>query len=138
MKGASGSLTHTTFTVIGNSQADKSNEFTELLSAFKEKYPNEPKGRVQKGYSIRSKTNWEEVLGALNDSAAAYATGGGTRGAFNKAKEVIQDKTDTVQRVSRLVPDVDYAKPIVGTLTFLLDVCPSQAFLHREYLFTDS
>lgn len=120
-------LTHTTFTMIAESQFVKSRAFTEILSAFKEKFPNEPKGRVQKGYSIRSKTTWEEVLRTLNDSAVAYAAGGGSRGALNKVKEVIQDKADIVERVSRLVPDVDYAKPVVGTLTFILDVCPETA-----------
>ncbi|KAK6203699.1 hypothetical protein LQW54_008905 [Pestalotiopsis sp. IQ-011] len=109
-------------TSVVDQRTTKPKGFTELLADFKEKYPEEPKGRVEKGYSIRSKTRWEDVLRVLNDAAAVYATEAGARGALNKAKGLIEDKADLVERVSKLIPDVDYAKPILGTLTFLLVV----------------
>ncbi|KAK8087783.1 hypothetical protein PG997_002744 [Apiospora hydei] len=58
--------------------------------------------------------------GVLDSAAATYAETKGFKGALKKTKEFIESKAYTVQRVSSLVPEVDYAKPILGTLTFLL------------------
>ncbi|KAK8083901.1 hypothetical protein PG996_002682 [Apiospora saccharicola] len=105
----------------GNSPASQVKEFTQIMTEFKEKHPNEPTARIEKGYSIRSKTGWEEVLKVLEDAAKEYDGTKGLKGAFKKTKGFIESKADTVQRVSSVVPDVDYAKPILGTLNFLLE-----------------
>lgn len=107
----------------GSSSVSRAKTFTEVMVEFKIKYPVEPEARVQKECSIRSKTSWEEVLEVLEASAAAYTRNTGLKGAFKKTKEFIESKADTVERVTKVIPDVDYAKPILGTLTFLLQVC---------------
>ncbi|KAK8126861.1 uncharacterized protein PG998_002620 [Apiospora kogelbergensis] len=106
----------------GSSSVSRAKTFTEVMVEFKIKYPVEPEARVQKECSIRSKTSWEEVLEVLEASAAAYTRNTGLKGAFKKTKEFIESKADTVERVTKVIPDVDYAKPILGTLTFLLQV----------------
>ncbi|KAK8875057.1 hypothetical protein PGQ11_005571 [Apiospora arundinis] len=104
----------------GQSSASQLIDFSNVMIEFEERYPTEPEALVERGYSIRSKTSWQEVLGVLDDAATEYATKKGFKGALKKTKEFIENKSDTFQRVSSLVPDVDYAKPILGTLTFLL------------------
>jgi hypothetical protein len=97
-------------------------EFAEIMGEFKKKFPVEPQGRVEKGSSIRSKASWEEVLGVIGNVAAAYAAKTGIKGKLKAIGTFIEDNTDTIERLSRIVPDIDYAKPIVGTLTFVLQV----------------
>ncbi len=109
----------------------KIRSFPEIMKEFKNKFPVEPQGRVDKGSSIRSKTSWREVLLVLDDAAAAYAVKAGLKGALKRVKAFIEDQADTIERVSSLVPDVDYAKPIVGTLTFLLQVRSSRMLCSR-------
>lgn len=89
---------------------------------FKTRYPVEPEARVEKGYSIRAKTSWEEVLRVLDASATAYAGGKGFHGALKKTKGLIESKADTFERISRVVPDIEYAKPVLGALTFVFQV----------------
>ncbi|KAK6863746.1 hypothetical protein PG995_000274 [Apiospora arundinis] len=99
---------------------------------FTGKYPVEPELRLESGCSIRSKTSWQEVLAVLEDSAKEYARATGVKRMFNKAKEFIESKADTMERVTRVVPDVDYAKPIVGTLTFLLQAFQQTSKVREE------
>ncbi|KAI0536996.1 hypothetical protein GGR58DRAFT_372128 [Xylaria digitata] len=106
--------------------------FPSIMKKFKNKFPIEPEGRVEKGISIRSKTSWGEVLVVLGDAAEAYATKSGIRGKFNKVKAFIEDQSGVIERLSRIVPDVDYAKPIIGTLTFLLEAFKQTSKVRQE------
>ncbi|KAI0911071.1 hypothetical protein F4823DRAFT_561258 [Ustulina deusta] len=110
----------------------KIRSFPEIMKEFKNKFPVEPQGRVDKGSSIRSKTSWREVLLVLDDAVAAYAVKAGIKGALKRVKAFIEDQADTIERVSSLVPDVDYAKPIVGTLTFLLQAFKQTSKVREE------
>ncbi|KAJ3578821.1 hypothetical protein NPX13_g1740 [Xylaria arbuscula] len=112
--------------------ADGFCSFPEVLKEFKTKYPVEPRGRVEKGSSIRSKSSWQEVLTVLKDAATAYAANDGFKGMFKRAKGFIEDQADTIERGSRLVPDVSYSKPIVGTLTFLLEAFKQTSKVRQE------
>ncbi|KAK8140096.1 hypothetical protein PG984_000162 [Apiospora sp. TS-2023a] len=108
-------------TQLGISPASQVKEFTQIMAEYKWIHPNEPAAHIEKGYSIRSKTSWQEVLKVLEDAAKEYAGSKGVKGALRKTKGFIESKADTVQRVSSVIPDVDYAKPILGTLKFLLE-----------------
>ncbi|TGJ80713.1 hypothetical protein E0Z10_g8053 [Xylaria hypoxylon] len=112
--------------------AAKVRNFPDIMEEFKNEFPTEPEGRVEKGSSIRSKISWREVLVVLDDAAAAYATKTGVKGALKRVKGFIEDRGDTIERLSRLVPDVDYAKPIVGTLTFLLQAFKQTSKVRQE------
>ncbi|KAJ2984563.1 hypothetical protein NUW58_g5995 [Xylaria curta] len=100
--------------------AAKLRNFPDIMKEFETRFPGEPRGRDEIGSSIRSKTSWKEVLEVLHNAAAAYAAEAGVKGAMKRIKTFIEDRADTLERLSHLVPDIDYAKPIVGTLTFLL------------------
>ncbi|KAK8021679.1 hypothetical protein PG990_006817 [Apiospora arundinis] len=102
------------------------------MTEFTGKYPVEPQLRPESGCSIRSKTSWQEVLAVLEASAAEYARDAGVKRAFNRAKEFIESKADTMERVTRVIPDIDYAKPIVGTLTFLLQAFQQTSKVREE------
>ncbi|KAI1157804.1 hypothetical protein F5B18DRAFT_643541 [Nemania serpens] len=103
-----------------NTDAAKLPSFPEIMKEFEDRFPDEPQGRVKKGSSIRSKTSWKEVLVVLDSAAAAYAEKTGLKGRLKVLKTFAESQADTIERLSNLVPDVDYAKPIVGTIVFLL------------------
>ncbi|KAI0854777.1 hypothetical protein F4860DRAFT_507949 [Xylaria cubensis] len=88
------------------------------MKEFEKRFPDEPQGRIEKGSSIRSKVSWQEVLEVLGNAASAYSTKTGIKGAF--------------KRLSRLVPDVNYTKPIVGTLVFLLQAFKQTSRIREE------
>ncbi|KAI0965234.1 hypothetical protein F4678DRAFT_485529 [Xylaria arbuscula] len=84
-------------------------------------------GQLEKGSSIRSKTNWREVLEVLEEAATTYnryTTKTGFKGALKRA--------NTLDRGLRVVQDINYAKPIVGTLTFILEAFKQTSKVRRE------
>ncbi|KAI0376987.1 hypothetical protein F5Y04DRAFT_285406 [Hypomontagnella monticulosa] len=99
----------------------KIKNFPSIMEEFKAKYPKEPKGRSEKGCSIRSKTSWEAVLEVLDEAVAAYTTKTGMKGKIRRITQFMGDQADTLKRVTGVIPEVDYSKPIIGALTFLLD-----------------
>ncbi|KAI2619763.1 hypothetical protein GGS26DRAFT_595168 [Hypomontagnella submonticulosa] len=99
----------------------KIKSFPKVMEEFKAKHPKEPKGRQEKGCSIRSKTSWEGVLEVLDEAAAAYTTKSGIKGKIRRITQFIGDQADTAKRISSVIPEIDYSKPIIGALTFLLD-----------------
>lgn len=101
--------------------------FADVLQRFKTDYPNEPKGRCEKGCSIRSNSSWEEVLNVLQSATQAYLSKTGIKGKVRMAARFIGDKAEPVQRLTALVPEIDhYTRPVVGTLKIVLDVRPNQ------------
>ncbi|KAI0404021.1 hypothetical protein F4802DRAFT_569435 [Xylaria palmicola] len=112
--------------------AAKIHNFPDIMGEFKDKFPMEPQGRVEKGRSIRSKATWKDVLSVLDQAAKDYAETTGLKGALKRVKVFIEDQADTIERVSALVPDVDYAKPIIGTLTFLLQAFKQTSKVRTE------
>ncbi|KAI8624702.1 hypothetical protein F5Y19DRAFT_452893 [Xylariaceae sp. FL1651] len=113
-------------------KAAKLRNFPDIMKEFENRFPEEPQGRVEKGSSIRSKTSWQEVLVVLDNAAAAYASKNGLKGRLKVIKAFVEDRADMIERLSRLVPDVDYAKPIVGTLTFLLQAFKQTSKVRQE------
>lgn len=107
---------------LGSSWVHETKEFLDIMLEFKIRYPVEPEARVEKWYSIRAKTSWEEVLKVLDNSATAYAKGKGLQRALKKTKGVMENRADTFEKISRIVPDVDYTKPILGAVIFILQV----------------
>ncbi|KAI1174615.1 hypothetical protein F4777DRAFT_553310 [Nemania sp. FL0916] len=101
--------------------AAKIRNFSSIMEDFKNRFPEEPQGRLEGGTSIRSKASWEEVLLVLDSAAAAYAETSGFKGRFKRFKTFVEDQTDTMERLAKLIPDFDYSRPIVGTFAFLLD-----------------
>ncbi|KAK8055024.1 hypothetical protein PG993_000251 [Apiospora rasikravindrae] len=107
-------------------------EFPEIMLEFKVKYPVKPEGRAERIFSIRSTTSWQEVLKVLDDAAAAYAKNKGFKGTLKKTKEFIESRADTVERMSKIIPDLDYAKPITGALAFLLQAFQQTSKVREE------
>ncbi|KAK5636106.1 hypothetical protein RRF57_011818 [Xylaria bambusicola] len=106
--------------------------FSEVLKELKKRVPEEPRGLAEKGCSIRLTSSWGDVLVVLDDAATAYARKDGFKGLFKRAKGFIEDQADTIERGSRLVPDVSYSKPIVGTLTFILAAFKQTSKVRQE------
>lgn len=113
-------------TLTVGSPASQVYSFSQILTEFRSAFPVEPKGRVDKKCSIRSATNWGEVLEIVELSGEAYYSSSGVKGKVRRAARIVGDRADTLKRVTGVVPDVDYSRPIVGALTFILDVrmCP--------------
>lgn len=124
-----------TITTAGSSrpapETPKAHAFPDIMVGFTRQYPLEPKGRVEKHCSIRGKCSWEEVLEVLESAGEAYMTNVGVKGKVRRAARFIGDKADVMKRVTSVVPDVDYSRPILGTLTFLLEVRGPSSLVHR-------
>ncbi|KAI0505427.1 hypothetical protein F5B22DRAFT_627737 [Xylaria bambusicola] len=112
--------------------ADGVCSFSKVLKELKIRFPEEPRGLTEKGCSIRRKSSWGDVLVVLDDVATAYAAKDGLKGLFKRAKGFIEDQADTIERGSRLVPDIGYSKPIVGTLTFILTAFKQTSKVRQE------
>ncbi|KAI3394230.1 hypothetical protein diail_3005 [Diaporthe ilicicola] len=96
--------------------------FPEIMQEFKETYLDEPKGRCEKDCSIRSKSSWEEVLEVLASAAQAYFSKSGIKGKVRRAAQFIGDRTEPVQRLTALVPEIEpCSKPVVDALKIVLE-----------------
>jgi hypothetical protein len=73
------------------------------------------------------------VLEVLDSAGAAYTSKSGFQGKMKKIAEYLGDKADTIQQMSRIVPDIDYSRPIIGALVFLLEVSPLHITHCYEY-----
>ncbi|KAK8123097.1 hypothetical protein PG984_011767 [Apiospora sp. TS-2023a] len=104
--------------IEGQSQAQT---FSCIMREFVVTYPNEPQGRVDKRCSIRNETSWEGVLHLLQSVGEDYQSEAGFKGKLRKAGRFVGDKADVMKRVTVVIPEIDYSKPIVGALTFLLE-----------------
>ncbi|KAI0185597.1 hypothetical protein EV127DRAFT_441217 [Xylaria flabelliformis] len=113
-------------------KAARLRSFPDIMKEFEKRFPDEPQGRIEKGSSIRSKVSWKEVLEVLGNAASAYSAKTGIKGAFKVIKTFVEDRVDTIERLSRLVPDVNYTKPIVGTLVFLLQAFKQTSRVREE------
>lgn len=101
--------------------------FSDIMQRFNTDYPDEPKGRCEKGCSIRSKSSWEEVLEVLESATQAYLSKTGIKGKVRMAARFIGDKAEPVQRLTALVPEIDpYSRPVVGALKLVLEVRPKE------------
>lgn len=95
--------------------------FSDTMREFIKDYPNEPEGRIDKECSIRQQISWEGVLHVLQSTGEKYLTKQGFKGKVRKAARFVGDKADVMKRVAGVIPEVDYSKPIIGALTFLLE-----------------
>ncbi|KAI0451720.1 hypothetical protein F5B21DRAFT_506913 [Xylaria acuta] len=83
-------------------KAAKLRSFPDIMKEFENRFPEEPQGRT------------------------------GLKGKLKVIKTFVEDRADTIERLSRLVPDVDYTKPIVGSLTFLLQAFKQTSKVREE------
>ncbi|KAK8092390.1 uncharacterized protein PG998_014875 [Apiospora kogelbergensis] len=95
--------------------------FSDTMREFIKDYPNEPEGRIDKECSIRQQISWEGVLHVLQSTGEKYLTKQGFKGKVRKAARFVGDKADVMKRVAGVIPEIDYSKPIIGALTFLLE-----------------
>ncbi|ETS80034.1 hypothetical protein PFICI_07563 [Pestalotiopsis fici W106-1] len=95
--------------------------FSKIIDALMIKVPTEPKGGSAKGYSIRSMTTWEGVQEVMDRAAAEYASKSGAKGKARVVGNFIGNKGGSAKRITGVIPDFGYTKPIIGTLNFLLD-----------------
>lgn len=95
--------------------------FPGIMREFIDTYPDEPEGRVDKRCSIRNETSWEGVLHLLQSVGEDYQSETGFKGKLRKAGRFVGDKADVLKRVTVVIPEIDYSKPVVGALTFLLE-----------------
>ncbi|KAI0439889.1 hypothetical protein F4803DRAFT_529375 [Xylaria telfairii] len=126
-------LLNTSKTIVPISEtATKLRNFPDIITEFQNRFPEEPEGRAQKGSSIRTKASWQEVLGVLDNAAEAYAPKTRLNRTLKGIKSFVEDRADTIERLSRIIPDVDYAKPIVGSLIFLLQAFKQTSKVREE------
>lgn len=106
----------------GDLATASTDQFPTIMEQFITTYPQEPKGRLEKDCSIRSKRSWEEVLEVLQSAAHAYHSKSGAKGTIRRAARFIGDRAIPIKRITSLIPEVDYSRPMIGTLTILLEV----------------
>ncbi|KAK7985706.1 hypothetical protein PG988_003328 [Apiospora saccharicola] len=101
----------------GSIEESHAQTFSGIMREFIETYPDEPQGRVDKRCSIRNETSWDGVLHQLQSVGEDYQSEAGFKGKLRKAGRFVGDKADVMKRVTVVIPEIDYSKPIVGALT---------------------
>ncbi|KAK8008152.1 hypothetical protein PG991_010703 [Apiospora marii] len=86
--------------------------FPLIMRMFMETYPDEPEGRVDKRCSIRNEASWVGVLHVLQSAGDNYQSESGLKGKLRKAGRFVGDKADVMKRVTVVIPEIDYSKPI--------------------------
>lgn len=102
--------------------------FPSAMSDFQSRYPREPKGRADSGYSIRLLSTWDEVYNTLHNAKEKYERQSGLRGGLRRGLRRVALHSEPMAQVSKLVPNIDYASPIVGALEIISSVCMPMPF----------
>ncbi|KAF8861121.1 hypothetical protein BDZ45DRAFT_740720 [Acephala macrosclerotiorum] len=106
--------------------------FDDSMKKFKELYKEEPKRRAQDGYSIRSKTNWEDIYSQLQKARESYDGMKGFWGRVKKGLRTVADHSDPLQQGLRLVPENQYVSPILAAMEVLVDAVQKGADVRQE------
>lgn len=93
------------------------------MRKFKAQY-EEPKNRVESGYSIRDRWKLEDVQLQLEAAREFYTKETGVSGWARKIRRKAVDNTQPVMQTMRVVPNLDYVSPVLNTVQFLLEVTP--------------
>ncbi|KAE9374967.1 hypothetical protein N431DRAFT_482072 [Stipitochalara longipes BDJ] len=98
--------------------------FPQCMEEFKDDHPKEPNRRL-KGvdYSIRDKTNWEDIYSRLQEAREFYdGDKRGFWGRYEKGKRwVIDHSGPLLQQGIKFVPKLDYTSPVVAAVQVFLD-----------------
>lgn len=96
--------------------------FTPAMKSLNTRYPSEPKGRGESGYSIRGSVSWSDVWEKLTLAQEGYE---GHEGMSGKVRRGFQRFVDGSQRLNgtiALVPDSEFTTPVVSVLKAFLNV----------------
>ncbi|KAK8063521.1 hypothetical protein PG996_008173 [Apiospora saccharicola] len=93
--------------------------FPSAMKEFQCQRPNEPKGRAESKYGIRSLANWEDIYGVLQDAREVYDNPKGFRGGLRRGLRKVADNSQLLKGTAKLIPDFDYASPVRGTLELI-------------------
>ncbi|KAK8079025.1 hypothetical protein PG994_002832 [Apiospora phragmitis] len=96
--------------------------FPSAMKEFQSQRPNEPKGRAESNYGIRSLANWEEVYELLQGARDAYENPKGFRGGLKRGFRKVADNSQLLEGATKLVPDFDYASPVRGALELIANM----------------
>lgn len=108
------------------------NIFPEMMQNFKSQYPEEPKGRVDKGYSIRHRTSWGEVLNDLSSARDSYYNRPGIVGSLKKAGRKISENTHQVRTLAEFIPSHTFTSPVVTLLKVIIDAVKRTSTVRQD------
>jgi hypothetical protein len=102
--------------------------FTQCMDEFKADNPKKPNRQLKDvDYSIRDKTNWEDIYSQLQKAREFYdGDKRGFWGRYEKGKRWLVDHSGPLlQQGIKFVPKVDYTSPVLAAVQVFLDVsCP--------------
>lgn len=97
--------------------------FTDAMTAFVTKYPNEPDGISKLGYSIRSQTTWKGINDQLHKARQVYdGSQKQFRGWCKRTMRKIGDNAaEPATNIISLIPNIEYVSPVLGAVQLLLN-----------------
>lgn len=96
--------------------------FTPAIQSLKTRYPSEPKGRLESGYSIRASASWNDVWEKLTQAQEGYDGPEGRMGSVRKGFRRFVDGSQKLSGAVALVPDTEFTTPVISVLKALLTV----------------
>lgn len=110
--------------------------FTDAMTAFVTKYPNEPDGISKLGYSIRSQTTWKGINDQLHKARQVYdGSQKQFRGWCKRTMRKIGDNAaEPATNIISLIPNIEYVSPVLGAVQLLLNVslpCYDSPYIRR-------
>ncbi|KAK3938949.1 hypothetical protein QBC46DRAFT_264256 [Diplogelasinospora grovesii] len=97
----------------------------------------EPKGLSKAGYTIRDKTDWNDVYIVLEGARNKYQKEGGRVGSLlRKVRRKFADNVTPIAAASKiaskLAPDNPYSTPVLGAVEILFDAFKTAANVRKE------
>lgn len=105
--------------------------FDDAMAEFKTTEDADPNTSV---YTIRSKASWDAVFSQLELGRNKFNTEKGVRGKMRKIYRRAADNVQPAIELTKLVPDVDYATPVLGTVEFLLEAVKKASEVRKTVL----
>lgn len=103
--------------------------FTPAIQLLVERYPIEPKGRLESGWSIRGSTSWDDVWGKLTQAQEGYECPEGMMRSVRKGFRKFVDSSQRLNGTVALVPDSEFTTPVVSVLKALLAVSLNELYI---------
>ncbi|TDZ31329.1 hypothetical protein C8035_v005927 [Colletotrichum spinosum] len=111
--------------------------FPEVMETFK-RTTKEPKDRSRTEYDIRTDQTWEAVYGKLQKAQLKYDGEAEKGGWFRRKRRSAAGKapvvSEVLSNVSSLVPNNEYATPVIGVVSLMLNAVKKGAEV-REQVF---